>query len=94
MVAEGWYRDPYGRHEARWYSVGTPTDLVRDGANESQDAPPEDVEPGPLIEWAGIEAVDGADLQRADAAEKTSDDPSHDAEVEPPREDPTLYGPL
>ena len=22
--AEGWYKDPYGEHEARWFSNGTP----------------------------------------------------------------------
>jgi hypothetical protein len=29
-VAEGWYRDPYGIHQDRWFSAGTPTSLVRD----------------------------------------------------------------
>ena len=38
--AEGWYTDPYGRHEARWMSDGTPTELVRDRGVESYDAPP------------------------------------------------------
>ena len=28
---EGWFSDPYARHEARWMSQGTPTHLVRDG---------------------------------------------------------------
>jgi hypothetical protein len=37
--AEGWYVDHTGRHELRWYSVGTPTDLVKDGEIESRDSP-------------------------------------------------------
>jgi hypothetical protein len=37
---EGWYDDPFGRHEFRWMSDGSPTSLVRDGAVESQDDPP------------------------------------------------------
>jgi hypothetical protein len=37
--AEGWYADHTGAHELRWYSVGRPTDLVKDGANESRDPP-------------------------------------------------------
>ena len=40
--AEGWYTDPYGRHEARWMSDGTPTELVRDLGVESYDAPPDE----------------------------------------------------
>jgi hypothetical protein len=32
---EGWYTDPFGRHEARWLSDGSPTKLVRDGDAES-----------------------------------------------------------
>jgi len=38
---EGWYRDPFGKHAARWFSDGTPTALVRDaGGVTSQDGPP------------------------------------------------------
>ena len=38
---EGWYRDPFGKHVARWFSDGTPTALVRDaGGITSQDDPP------------------------------------------------------
>ena len=39
--AEGWYPDVSGRHEQRWYSMGTPTELVRDGAVEGKDPPTE-----------------------------------------------------
>lgn len=35
--AEDWYTDPYGRHEARWMSRGTPTSRVRDGRTEGVD---------------------------------------------------------
>lgn len=60
--AEGWYTDPYGRHEARWMSDGTPTELVRDRGVESHDAPP-DEEPSQtpeLVAEAMDEAVAGA----------------------------------
>jgi len=40
MNAEGWYVDPYGLHDARWFSDGHPTALVRDHRVESRDAPP------------------------------------------------------
>ena len=43
---EGWHADPFGRHEARWMSDGTPTTLVRDGDVESCDAP-QDEDPSP-----------------------------------------------
>lgn len=48
MRAEGWYRDPYDRHEARWFSDGSPTSLVRDGGVEAHDAPPADAYSGQL----------------------------------------------
>jgi hypothetical protein len=38
--AQGWYRDPFGHHEARWFSDGRPTSLVRDDGIESTDDPP------------------------------------------------------
>jgi hypothetical protein len=38
---EGWFTDPSGRHEARWLSEGTPTNLVRDGTVESFEETPE-----------------------------------------------------
>ncbi len=44
---EGWYLDPYGIHEARWFSDGTPTFLVRDGHQEAHDAPPPGPPPAP-----------------------------------------------
>jgi hypothetical protein len=41
--AQNWCPDPFGRHEARWFSNGTPTALVRDHGVEAQDPPPESV---------------------------------------------------
>jgi hypothetical protein len=40
LCAQGWYRDPFGRHEDRYFSVGHPTKLVRDATAESYDPPP------------------------------------------------------
>ena len=42
LELEGWCTDPFGRHEARWLSQGTPTKLVRDGGVESYDDPPDE----------------------------------------------------
>jgi len=39
--AQNWCLDPYGHHEARWFSRGIPTALVRDRDVESQDPPPD-----------------------------------------------------
>ena len=37
---QGWSEDPFGLHEARYFSAGRPTKLVRDGRIESYDEPP------------------------------------------------------
>lgn len=37
-VKQGWYQDPAGRHEFRWFSEGAPTDLVMDAHETSRDA--------------------------------------------------------
>jgi hypothetical protein len=37
LVKEGWYQDPAGRHEYRWFSQGVPTDLVMDSHATSRD---------------------------------------------------------
>jgi len=37
---QGWFEDPFELHEARWFSEGRPTKLVRDGDVESYDEPP------------------------------------------------------
>lgn len=68
MREEGWYQDPYGIHEARWFSDGTPTKLVRDGTTESSDPAPDhppDHPPVPLPE----PDAGPSDLLRADDAE-------------------------
>jgi hypothetical protein len=72
---EGWYLDPFGRHQARWISQGTPTALVRDGGVESQDAPPSDPITRPLERVDETAPVDGNDLKRADDAEREDFDP-------------------
>jgi hypothetical protein len=38
--AQGWFDDPFRLHEARYFSAGRPTKLVRDGTAESYDEPP------------------------------------------------------
>jgi hypothetical protein len=74
----GWYRDPYRRHEDRYFSDGTPTKLVRDGASESFDPPPDEPLSGPPVPAArpiGRARGSGpgpSDLRRADDAERES----------------------
>jgi hypothetical protein len=41
VAAEGWFKDPFAVHGARWFSDGTPTDLVKDGSSEMSDPPPD-----------------------------------------------------
>jgi hypothetical protein len=67
-LAQGWYRDPYGEHQDRYFSAGWPTRLVRDGDTESYDPPP----PRPLadVNFTPVPAepeagTAGADLLRA-----------------------------
>ena len=66
MKAQGWYRDPYGVHEDRYFSDGKPTKLVRDDSTECYDPPP----PGPpkieLVEVSENQPGGGSDLRRAD----------------------------
>ena len=73
MHAEGWYRDPYGLHDDRWFSDGRPSSLVRDEGIESHDEPPRGEPPKPLESIAEIEVSDGRDLLRADDAERESE---------------------
>jgi hypothetical protein len=70
LGAIGWYRDPYGVHEDRYFSQGFPTKLVRDGGVESYDPPPGRALPDRLIPVpsAGPDLRDGTDLRRADEA--------------------------
>jgi len=46
---EGWYQDPFRLHEARYFSAGRPTRLVRDGDVESYDEAP--AAPGHAVGW-------------------------------------------
>ena len=65
MEAEGWYLDPFGRHEQRWFSAGKPTALVRDGRQHGHDDPPTEEYAGPLTQADPPES-DNSDLKRAD----------------------------
>jgi len=69
-VLEGWYTDPFDRHEARWMSAGKPTELVRDGRAEAHDPPPDE----PFISTPVRVGVDGTrradDLRRADDTDR------------------------
>ncbi|MFI5912421.1 hypothetical protein [Dactylosporangium sp. NPDC051541] len=66
MRAEGWYQDPFESHEARWFSAGRPTNLVRDQGVDSYDAPPAPEWTGPLTPVDTPTPVNGEDLKRAD----------------------------
>jgi hypothetical protein len=79
MDAEGWYHDPYGLHEERWYSDGTPTALVRDARVESKDPPPPDPPPTTTLvrSDAGTPLNAGDDLRRADDAERGDNNPDY-----------------
>ncbi len=61
---EGWYTDPFERHEARWMSDGTPTKLVRDGGVESYDDPPDEEPVQAPTRIEEEQAADGVDLLR------------------------------
>ena len=67
---EGWYTDPYSRHEARWFSEGKPTKLVRDAGVEAYDEPPDSPprQAPQRIEEVEGESVGGGDLLRAEDA--------------------------
>jgi hypothetical protein len=74
---EGWFTDPWGRHEARWISLGQATDLVRDGKVAAHDPPPNTpptVTPA-LIPAEAPGQVGAGDLRRADDAERQTIDP-------------------
>ena len=72
MAREGWYTDPCGSHEARWFSDGSPTSLVRDAGSTATDPMPDTplVREPLLIDPRPSEAKD--DLRRAD---EPPDDP-------------------
>ena len=66
--AEGWYLDPFGRHEHRWFSDGRPTALVRDNGVEAQDQPPRPESPSDPIPVPEGD-VTSEDMRRADDGE-------------------------
>jgi len=75
--AQGWYHDPYGQHEDRYFSAGQPTKLVRDAGQESYQEPPAQLyDPAELVQAAseldGDDGFDGSDLRRADEAERAA----------------------
>jgi hypothetical protein len=68
---EGWFTDPFERHEARWFSAGTPTSLVRDGHIEGHDDPPDESPCGVAERIAPPGGPDS--MRRADDAERDFD---------------------
>ena len=66
---EGWYTDPFDRHEARWMSAGQPTKLVRDRGVESFDEAPAEPPHHAPVRIEDPDATRAGDLRRADAAE-------------------------
>jgi hypothetical protein len=68
---EGWYQDPYGRHQKRWFSSGQPTPLVKDGDAEGHDEVSGPL-PGPLVPIEEQVWDHGQDLARADEVEAKS----------------------
>jgi len=66
---EGWYTDPFGRHEVRWISDGKPTKLVRDGKVERYDDPPDEPTSRTPVTVEEPNARAPRDLKRADQAE-------------------------
>jgi len=55
---QGWFQDPFGLHEERYFSAGRPTKLVRDGQVEHFDAPPSTTsEPAAAIAEEGGEGA-------------------------------------
>ncbi len=79
---EGWFTDPYGRHEARWLSDGVPTRLVRDQGDESYDDPPPDAPPTqtPNRVKPLAPADEGADLNSGGGLRGSVSEESHLAE--------------
>jgi hypothetical protein len=72
-ILEGWYTDPYSRHEARWMSQARPSPLVRDGDVEGNDPAPDGPFTAiPVRVHSQADASNGADLRRADEAERGS----------------------
>jgi hypothetical protein len=73
--AEGWHEDPYRVHQYRWFSVGRPSSLVRDGLTESNDPPLDEPYSGVLVPESGgtQSGANGADLRRAGGGPRPDD---------------------
>ena len=52
---QGWFEDPFQLHDARWFSAGRPTKLVRDGDTESYDEPPSETWDSPGAAEGGFQ---------------------------------------
>lgn len=78
QTIEGWYLDPYGIHEQRWMSAGSPTSLVRDAGTEANDEPPDRPPSRPFVPAQVVESTLGRDLLRADDIDN---EPSRDLAV-------------
>jgi hypothetical protein len=76
---QGWFRDPFGAHEARYFSDGSPTRLVRDGETESYDEPP-----------AGAPAVGSQQLTAADGSQQLTEVAPAEPDAAPSRPRRTL----
>jgi hypothetical protein len=71
---EGWFSDPYGRHETRWLSGGKPTRLVRDCEVEGyDDQPDEPPTRSPVRIHNENVTTDSHDLRRADDAQREAE---------------------
>ena len=67
--AQGWFADPFGVHEHRYFSAGQPTKLVRDNGAESYDSPPDGGWlTATLVPVEEPEPGDARDMLRADMA--------------------------
>jgi hypothetical protein len=86
VQANGWFVDPFGAHESRWFSAGAPTHLVRDGEQTDYDRPPAASWDGPLtaVDTSALDWDRGGDLRRADDGLPTPDEdlPPIDPRVE------------
>jgi hypothetical protein len=63
MREEGWYTDPFGLHERRWFSDGVPTKLVSDNGITSNDPAPNTryvLAPKPIEDSTGLTVEAGS----------------------------------
>jgi hypothetical protein len=73
VKAEGWFVDPFGAHEARWFSGGWPTALIRDSGVESHEDPPGTTYVGHLTPADEESSVGPDDLRRAGTEDEAYD---------------------